>query len=176
MRAGAADFQVKGQLNSANLERSIRYAIQQKQMEEERVARILDQEARTHAESANRAKDDFLAMVSHELRTPLNAMLGWVGILRGNKGNEDVYARAIDAIERSAKAQNRLVNDLLDISRIASGTLSIEKQPVHLASVIGPVIEAAYPSAKEKSITVDTDLAMAEKWVDGDPNRLQQVV
>lgn len=176
MKAGAADYLVKSQINAANLERSIRYAIQQKQMEEERIKRIRERWARTQAESANKAKDEFLAMVSHELRTPLNAMLGWVGILRTNKGNEDVYERAIDAIERSAKAQNRLVNDLLDISRVASGTLSIEKQPVNLASVIEPVIEAAYPSAKEKSINIDAELSRAEKWIHGDPSRLQQVV
>ncbi|HTH37102.1 MAG TPA: ATP-binding protein [Pyrinomonadaceae bacterium] len=176
MRAGAADFQVKGQLNSANLERSIRYAIQQKQMEEERVARIRDQEARSYAESANKAKDDFLAMVSHELRTPLNAMLGWVGILRGNKGNEDVYARAIDAIERSAKTQNRLVNDLLDISRIASGNLWIEKQPLVLGSIIEQALDEAYPAANAKSITIESDADDSVKWVQGDPSRLEQVV
>ncbi len=176
MKAGAADYLVKSQINAANLERSIRYAIQQKQMAEERIKRIREQIARTQAEAANAAKDDFLAMVSHELRTPLNAMLGWVGILRTNKGDEAVYKRAIDAIERSAKAQNRLVNDLLDISRIASGNLSIERQPVHLASVIEPVIEAAFPSANEKSITIKADLERASKWINGDPNRLQQVV
>ncbi len=176
MRAGAADYLVKGELNAAKLERSIRYAIQQKQMEEDLVTRILDREARTHAEAANKAKDDFLAMVSHELRTPLNAMLGWVGILRGNKGNEDVYARAIDAIERSAKTQNRLVNDLLDISRIASGNLWIEKQPLVLGSIIELALDEAYPTANAKSITIESDADDTVKWVHGDPSRLQQVV
>ena len=176
MRAGASDYLVKDQINAANLERSIRYSIQQKQMEDDRINRIRDHEARTQAEGANKAKDEFLAMVSHELRTPLNAMLGWVGILRGNKGNEDVYARAIDAIERSAKAQNRLVNDLLDISRIASGNLWLERQPVSLVSVIEPVVDGVYPTAKEKAIALDVDLDDTERWVHGDPNRLQQVV
>ena len=176
MRAGAADYLVKSQINAANLERSIRYAIQQKQMEEERIKRVREQWARTQAEAANKAKDDFLAMVSHELRTPLNAMMGWVGILRTNKGNEDVYARAIDAIERSAKTQTRLVDDLLDISRIVSGNLLIEKQPLHLASVIEPVLDTAFPSAREKSLTIDVSLERTAKWVNGDPNRLQQVV
>ncbi len=175
MRAGASEYLVKDQINATNLERSIRYAIQQKQMEADRVKQIRDQEARTQAEAANQAKDDFLAMVSHELRTPLNAMLGWVGILRTNKGNEDVYARAIDAIERSAKTQTRLVNDLLDVSRIVAGNLSIEKQPVHLASVIEPVLDAAYPIAKDKSINIETNLDAVAKWINGDPNRLQQV-
>jgi len=176
MRAGASDYLVKDQINAANLERSIRYSIQQKQMEAERIQRIREQEARTQAESANKAKDEFLAMVSHELRTPLNAMLGWVGILRANKGDEEVYARAVDAIERSAKTQNRLVNDLLDISRIASGNLWIERQPVLLNSVIEPAVDEAFPSAKSKSITLDVQLDETVKWVHGDPNRLQQVV
>ncbi len=176
MRAGASDYLVKDQINAANLERSIRYSIQQKQMEAERIQRIREQEARTQAESANKAKDEFLAMVSHELRTPLNAMLGWVGILRGNKGDEGVYQRAIDAIERSARTQNRLVNDLLDISRIASGNMWIERQPVLLSSVVELAVDESFPAAENKSITLDVGLEDAVKWVQGDPNRLQQVV
>lgn len=176
MRAGAADYLVKAQINAANLERSIRYSIQQKQMEDEKIQRVRDQEARIQAEAANKAKDDFLAMVSHELRTPLNAMVGWVGLLRSNKGNEDVYARAIDAIDRSAKAQTRLVNDLLDISRIVNGNLLIEKQPVHLASILEPVMDGIYPSAESAKLTLNVDLERSPKWIYGDPNRIQQVV
>lgn len=176
MRAGAADYLVKAQINAGNLERSIRYAIQQKQMEDERIQRVRDQEARVQAEAANKAKDDFLAMVSHELRTPLNAMVGWVGLLRSNKDNKDVYKRAVDAIDRSAKAQTKLVNDLLDISRIVSGNLLVEKQPVHLASIIEPVIDSAFPSAEAKSISLVAELERSAKWMHGDPNRLQQIV
>ncbi len=176
MRAGASDYLVKDELNAANLERSIRYSIQQKQMEDQRINSIREQYAREQAEAANQAKDEFLAMVSHELRTPLNAMLGWVSILRGNKGKEDVYARAVDAIERSATAQNRLVNDLLDISRIVSGSLWLERQPVSLVTVIEPVIDASFPTARDKSIVLEVDLDDQVKWVNGDPNRLQQVV
>lgn len=176
MRAGAADYLEKSQINAANLQRSIRYSIQQKQMEDQRLDRFRAREAQIQAEAANKAKDDFLAMVSHELRTPLNAMLGWVGILRGNKGNEDVYARAIDAIDRSARAQNRLVNDLLDISRIASGILSIEKQPLHLTTLIDPVVDAVYPEARAKSIEIKVEVDRSVRWVNGDPSRLQQVI
>ena len=176
MRAGAADYLIKGRLNAANLERSIRYAIQQRQMEGERIERIRDQEARIHAEAANKAKDEFLAMVSHELRTPLNAMLGWVGILRNNRGGEDVYERAIDAIERSAKTQNRLVNDLLDISRIANGNLWIEKQPIVLGSIIDLALDESFPAANAKSIKLESDCENRVRWVHGDPSRLHQVV
>jgi DNA-binding NtrC family response regulator len=125
MRAGASDYLVKGQVSAADLERSIRYAIQQKQISEERIQRIREQEARSLAEAANKAKDDFLAMVSHELRAPLTAMLGWVTILRNNPDDENIRERAISAIERSARSQNKLVHELLDISRAASGNLWI---------------------------------------------------
>ena len=176
MKAGAADYLIKGQINAANLERSIRYAIQQKQMAEERVRRTREEEARTQAEAANRAKDEFLAMVSHELRTPLNSMLGWVGILRNNKGDEEISKRAIDAIERSARVQNKLVNDLLDISRIASGNLWIERQPVPLVQVIQSAIDESYPSAAAKSIKLEVKLDHSVGLVSGDPSRLQQVM
>lgn len=176
MRAGASDYLVNDELNTANLERSIRYSIQQKQMEDQRIKSIREQNAREHAEAANKAKDEFIAMVSHELRTPLNAMLGWVEILKGNKGDEGVYKRALEAIDRSAKAQNRLVNDLLDISRMESGNLLLENQPVNLASVIERVIETAFPDAEKRSILLETQLDRSVRWVLGDPNRLQQVV
>lgn len=176
MKAGASDYLVKGQINAANLERSIRYAIQQKQMAEERIRRIREQEARTQAEAANQAKDEFLAVISHELRTPLNAMLGWVGILRASREDADIRTRAIDAIERSARAQNKLVNDLLDVARIASGNLWIEKQPVPLVNVVESAIDEAYPSASTKSIELDVALDHAIGLVSGDPTRLQQVL
>jgi signal transduction histidine kinase len=174
-KAGAADFLVKGQLSSAVLERSIRYAIQQKQMEEERIQRIRDQEARKQAEAANLSKDEFLAMVSHELRTPLNSMLGWVSILRGAPGDEQVRTRAVEAIERAARAQNRLVDDLLDITRVGNGSLWIEKQPVAIGSVIERAAEEAFPAARGRSVTLETSIGGEAAIVEGDPARLQQV-
>ena len=176
MKAGAADYLVKGQITAANLERSIRYAIQHKQMAEERIHRIREQEARNQAEAANKAKDDFLAIVSHELRTPLNSMLGWVGILKNSKGNPEITDRALDAIERSAKTQNKLINDLLDITRIANGSLWIEREPVPVVPVIEAAVDAAYPAANAKAITLEVNLDRSVGIVFGDPMRLQQVV
>jgi signal transduction histidine kinase len=177
MRAGAADFQVKGQLNSANLERSIRYAIQQKQMEEERVARIRDQEARflrrIGEQGEGRLSRNGLARASDALER--NARVGR-DPARQQGQSKTFYARAIDAIERSAKTQNRLVNDLLDISRIASGNLWIEKQPLVLGSIIEQALDEAYPAANAKSITIESDADDSVKWVQGDPSRLEQVV
>ena len=93
-----------------------------------------EQEARMVAEAANRTKDDFLAMVSHELRTPLNAILGWTSIMLNHKGDEAVAAKAIDAVERSGRTQARLIDELLDVSRIVSGQLRLS--PVAPVSVL----------------------------------------
>ena len=176
MKAGAADYLVKGQITAANLERSIRYAIQKRQMDEERISLVRAREARTQAEAANAAKDEFLAMISHELRTPLNALIGWITILRGNPGNKEIYDRAIDAIERSARAQSKLVNDLLDISRIASGSLWLERNPVPLVSVIEACIDEAYPAANAKSVTLEVKIDQSVGLISGDQHRLHQVV
>ncbi|MBA2379639.1 MAG: response regulator, partial [Blastocatellia bacterium] len=176
MKAGASDYLIKGQINSDNLERTIRYAIQQKQIEEERVRTTLAEEARRQAEEANRAKDDFLAVLSHELRTPLNAMLGWVRLLRHDKQNEEIYDKALDAIERSAVVQTKFVEDLLDITRIVNGTLRIEQVPVDLRWVIGQAVDTIRPVAEAKYITLEIDADAPIGRIKGDPVRLQQVV
>ncbi len=176
MRAGAADYLVKGQIRADDMERSIRYAVQHKQMERERVALARELAARQQAEAANKAKDDFLAMVSHELRNPLNSLLGWVTILRSNKDNESIYNRAIEAIERSTQTQIKLVSDLLDITRIANGSLWLENEPIPLVPIIEAAIDQAYPSANSKSIGMHVRLDHSDVLVSGDQNRLQQVV
>src|SRR5206468_1493958 len=89
-----------------------------------------EQEARRELEAASRAKDEFLAMVSHELRTPLNSMLGWVRLLRTGKLDPETVERAIETIERNVKSQAQLIDDLLDVSRIISGKLRINPQPI----------------------------------------------
>lgn len=175
MRAGAADFLVKGQINADNLERSIRYAIQQKQFEEERIRLTRAEAARVQAEEANRAKDEFLAVLSHELRTPLNAMLGWVRLLRTERDDPEVYDRALDAIERNAVLQTKFIEDLLDITRIVNGTLRIERTSVDVPAVISQAIDAVRPAIDSKKIVLETVIEQPQVKVRGDVVRLQQV-
>jgi signal transduction histidine kinase/ActR/RegA family two-component response regulator/sensor domain CHASE-containing protein len=145
--------------------------------EEERVRLLkLEQEARLEAEEANRLKDEFLATISHELRTPLTAMLGWARMLRSDKLDKPTSGRAIEAIERNAKTQAQLIEDLLDISRIITGKLHLEVRPVDIVTVIDSAIDAVRPAADAKSIRLQTRLEPGAGLVMGDPNRLQQVV
>lgn len=176
MKAGAADYLVKGQISADGLERSVRYAIQQRQSAEERVKLIREQEARARAEAANEAKDEFLATLSHELRTPLNVMLGWVQLLRKNGDNEEIYDKAIDAIERSARMQTQLVDDLLDIARINNDTLELTMKKLDIATTIEPAATGLRPVADDRDITLDLSLPDSPCFVHGDPDRLQQVV
>ena len=126
---------------------------------------------------ANRVKDEFLATLSHELRTPLNAVLGWAHLLRNEALPPHVQARAFDALERNAKAQAQLVDDLLDVSRIMSGKLSMRSQPVDLARVIGDAVDTVRPAAEARRLVLDVEVTGAgEVTVLGDDERLQQVI
>jgi signal transduction histidine kinase/DNA-binding response OmpR family regulator len=138
----------------------------------------LNRELRATAEelrAASHAKDDFLAMVSHELRTPLHAMLGWLRILRGGAVAPERRAVAIETIERNARNQAQLVEDLLDVSRIIAGKLRLDAQPVDLAQVVAAAIESVRPAANARSIRLDPELDVASAPLVGDPMRLQQV-
>ncbi len=127
-------------------------------------------------QKANRAKDEFLATVSHEVRTPLNAILGWARMLRTGKLDEQMEARALETIERNAKAQAQLIEDLLDVSRIITGKLRLDVRPVELATVIEAATDAVRPAADAKNIRLDVALDYGTGPVSGDPDRLQQVV
>jgi PAS domain S-box-containing protein len=132
--------------------------------------------ARTQAEAASHAKDEFLATVSHELRTPLTAILGWARLLSiGNLSGEN-SSKAIETIERNAKAQAQLIEDLLDMSRITSGKLRLSFEPVNLANVIETALESVGPTAQAKSIQLTANLDSAAGMVIGDASRLQQVI
>ena len=136
----------------------------------------LAQEERQRAEEANRLKDDFLATVSHELRTPLTAMIGWVKMLRTGRLPPDKYARALETVDRNTQAQAQLIEDLLDVSRIISGKLRMETQPVHLVDVVQGAMDSVRPAAEAKAIQLQAELEPDGDLVMGDAGRLQQVV
>jgi PAS domain S-box-containing protein len=148
-----------------------------KQTEEERAV-LLEQEqaARAEAQAANQAKDEFLTVVSHELRSPLNAMLGWTHILRKQKAGDPQVQRATGIIERSARQQLQLIEDLLDTARVISGKLKIETRPVELVSVIFNALDVVRPAAEAKRIDLVSRLNPSAGQITGDPDRLQQVV
>ena len=132
--------------------------------------------ARTEAERANRMKDDFVAMVSHELRTPLNAVTGAIWLLRHGARNQQNYDRAVDVLERNAQAQVQLIDDLLDISRIAAGKLDVKLQPVNLEVVVRAAAEAAAASQTHQRKNIDLRVDTTPTMVRGDAARLEQVV
>lgn len=133
-------------------------------------------EASERAEQANRSKDDFLATVSHELRTPLNAIAGWLSLLRSGALPPERVGDALDTIERNVRAQARLIDDLLDVSRITSGKLQLSLEPTDMTEVVRAAVEALRPGAEAKRIVIRTDLAAELPSTLGDPTRLQQVV
>ncbi|MGK3990906.1 response regulator [Sorangium sp. So ce136] len=130
-----------------------------------------------HAEAreANRMKDEFLATLSHELRSPLNAILGWTHLLRSEPFDEQRVSHGLEVIERNVAAQTKLIEDLLDVSRVATGKLRISAAPMALASVVEVAIDAIRPVAEAKRLTIDVSLDPALE-VNGDADRLQQVV
>src|SRR5215813_4688947 len=131
--------------------------------------------ARTESEDASRMKDEFIALISHELRSPLNAILGWTRILRQGRPDEELYQRATEIIERSARMQSQLIDDLMDTARIVTGKLRLEVQPVNLVTVIEKAIDIVRPAADAKGITLDSRLDQDAGQITGDPDRLQQV-
>lgn len=141
-------------------------------------ARLYEAErrARAEAEAANRAKDDFLTILSHELRSPLTAMLGWVRLLRTGRLDAVTLDRALETIERNARVQSQLINDLLDVSRIISGKLRLETELVDLKAVVEGALDAARPAAQAKGLRLEADLDPAAAVVSGDPGRLAQIV
>jgi signal transduction histidine kinase len=132
------------------------------------------QRAQADAEAANRSKDDFLSIVSHELRTPLSAVLGWATMLRGHVLDESRRAGAIEAIHRNATRQARLIDELLDVSRIVAGRAPLDLQEVDLAANVRGAIETIMPLAEAKGLTMEV-APLPEVLVVADPHRLEQV-
>jgi PAS domain S-box-containing protein len=135
-----------------------------------------EQEARQQAEIASRTKDEFLSMLSHELRTPLNAILGWSKILTTGALAPEAVSEALEKIERNARLQARLIEDMLDVSRIMSGKLRLDAQPVDLTSVIHAAVDTLRPASDAKDIRIHVVLDFGSGVVLGDPVRLQQVI
>jgi PAS domain S-box-containing protein len=128
------------------------------------------------AQEANRIKDEFLATLSHELRTPLTAVLGWAKLLSTGQLDPDTSTRALDTIQRNARAQQQIIEDILDVSRIITGKVRLEVSPVELAPVIEAALESLRPAADAKAIQMETALDAQTGFVMGDAARLQQVV
>ncbi|MBE9208917.1 response regulator [Nostoc sp. LEGE 06077] len=160
-------------LLSEALERSADLLSQRQRERDEHLTQV--EAARTEAETANRLKDEFLITVSHELRTPLNAICGWAQLLSAGRLNPEKTQQAIATIERNARIQAQLVNDLLDTSRIITGKLRLEPQPLNLANVIVCAIDSVRHAAEVKNIDLQLQLAQVDPVL-GDQNRLQQVV
>lgn len=132
--------------------------------------------ARKDAEIANRLRDEFLATVSHELRAPLNSILGWSRLMQQGKLDEPTTEKALETIVRNAEAQNRLIEDLLDVSRIISGKLRLEVITINPSSFVEPALETVRPAAEAKNIKLEVKEDTGISHISGDPNRLQQVV
>jgi signal transduction histidine kinase/CheY-like chemotaxis protein len=148
----------------------------QQELEERKQSLVREHVARAEAESANRMKDEFLATVSHELRTPLNAIVGWAHILQRPAVDPSTLARGVEVIGRNAHAQARLIEDILDVSRVVTGSLRLNIGLVDPAAVIAAAIEAVRLAADAKGIRLEVVLDPFARRVAGDPGRLQQVV
>jgi len=150
---------------------------QHRMMDEREVLLASERAARAEAEQAGRLKDEFLATLSHELRTPLNAILGWSQILRRHgRAEEDDMEEGLGVIERNARVQAQLIEDLLDMSRIVSGKLRLDVQPVEIAEVTNEAVESVRPMAEAKQIKLQKMIDSEVGVVRGDAARLQQVV
>src|SRR5687767_11410678 len=164
LRARRRQYELRGHL--AERERADRERIR---------ALEAEQGARREAEAANRLKDEFLATVSHELRTPLNVILGWSGILSRDDTDAAVRARAVDVVHRNARAQARVIDELLDISRIVTGKMRMEVAPYALLPLLNDAVDAVRPAADAKRLTIATDAPDSLPLLFGDTDRLRQV-
>ncbi len=140
-----------------------------------RESMVREHSARAEAERANRLKDEFLATVSHELRTPLTSMLGWVQMLRGGQLSEEQERRALETIERNARAQAQLIDDLLDVSRILVGKLQLDVQDADVGALARAAVESVRVAADARGVRLQPTLD-SSAWVRGDPARLQQII
>jgi signal transduction histidine kinase/ActR/RegA family two-component response regulator len=158
--------------------RALETEILERKEVEERLRRALvgEQMARAEAETANRMKDQFLATVSHELRTPLNAIIGWSHLLKSGNLDHATSARALETIDRNAKSQAQLIEDILDVSRMITGKLRLNQELVDIASVINAAIDSVQLAVDSRDIRLNITLDPSARHTVGDSSRLQQVV
>jgi signal transduction histidine kinase/ActR/RegA family two-component response regulator len=157
------------ELSKANIE--LQHEIEErKRVERDRIA-ALERER-----DANRLKDEFLATLSHELRTPMNAVLGWARVLRSTSADEPTRERGLESIERNALAQARLIEDLLEVSRIVTGKLRLQVRDVDLAAIVETAADIVRPAAIAKRLRFDVDIESQPALTSGDPDRMQQIV
>ncbi len=174
---GGADACLTEPIEPPVLVATVRALLRARQAEDElREVLAREQTIRAAAEAANRTKDEFLATLSHELRSPLGAMLLWLTLLRSGRLDAAKQTRALEAIERNARLQAKLIEDLLDVSRIISGKLRIELSLIELAPIVEAAIENIRPAADAKEIAVETIVDADVGRISGDATRLQQVV
>ncbi len=160
-----------------HVEELSRYITELQHSEEARGQLLVRAErARAEAEAANRMKDEFLATLSHELRTPLTSLLGWSSVLREAKRDEKVLNQGLEAIDRNARVQAQLIDDLLDVSRIVSGKLNLDVRPLEISSVTRAAINVVRPAADAKNITLDYSAEPGLGAISADSGRLHQIV
>jgi signal transduction histidine kinase len=176
LRGGLADYIVKSPTHYGRLAHGVRVALQNARIaRSEREARVREREALRTAEEALRIKDEFLATLSHELRTPLNAISGWLQIVQMDR-SEERLERGLSAIERNTALLVRLVSDLVDVSRIVSGALTLRTQATDLLKVVEAALDSVRPALQAKRLQFEVHAAAPLPPVAGDPDRLQQVV
>ncbi|HEX7955612.1 MAG TPA: ATP-binding protein [Pyrinomonadaceae bacterium] len=164
------------EVSEAHVGELSRYLEELRLAESERERILLrEKAARAEAEAANRVKDEFLSTLSHELRTPLTSIIGWTSLMRAGQVKGDVQTQALETIERNARVQSRLIDDLLDLSRIISGKLLLEAREVDLARVVADSIDVVRPAANARNIRLRYECEPGAHLVSGDSARLQQV-
>jgi PAS domain S-box-containing protein len=182
LRTDGVEFPIEASISIASLGGKKLYTVivrdltERRRAEQERDQLAREQAARAAAETASRSKDEFLAMVSHELRSPLNAILGYTRMLRSGPLDRDAINKTTSVVERSAKAQLQIVEDLLDSASIVTGKLRIEPVPIDILPLLETALDAVRTAAEAKRVTLIVDFGSEPEEVFGDPTRLQQIV
>jgi len=145
-------------------------------LEDQKQKLIQLENKKQEAEAASKGKDEFLAVLSHELRTPLHAMLGWTRLLKRKKLDKKTYAKCVEVLEQSVSTQAKLIDDMLDISRISSGKINLEKTFLDLKDLLEKVVDFMQPQAEAKNLAISTELAELKQPCYGDPERIRQVI